>query len=180
MRLLPGIALALALVVAACSPAAPSTSAPTAPMDPSPSGGASAAGSPSLAAVGGFFAVSVADLEASTSWYEQTLGLEVVLQPPAANGVAVVVLGGDGLRVELIHHDNGVSLEDVSPSLDDRGLLHGIVKAGVIVDDLDAWVAQLRGRGVPIKFGPFPATAEQPANLIIEDNEGNLIQFIGR
>ena len=50
----------------------------------------------------------------------------------------------------------------------------------MIVADLDATVAFLRARNVPIAFGPFPATTEQPANLIIADNAGNLIQFVGR
>ena len=102
------------------------------------------------------------------------------MQPPTANGVSVVVLRGNGLTVELIHQDKGVSLRRCAPTIDDRTLLHGIVKAGVIVDDLDATVAFLRARNVPIAFGPFPATTEQPANLIIADNEGNLIQFVDR
>ncbi|HEY4188777.1 MAG TPA: VOC family protein [Candidatus Limnocylindrales bacterium] len=128
---------------------------------------------------GGYFAVSVADLDASQRWYEEKLGLDVVLQPPAASGVAIVVLRGEGLIVELIHQDTGVSPADVVPALADRTLLHGFAKAGAIVGDLDAVLAQLRARGVPIKFGPYAATSDQPANLIIEDNEGNLIQFIG-
>ena len=90
------------------------------------------------------------------------------------------LLKRDGLTVELIHQDDGVSLDKVAPTIKDRTLLHGMVKAGVIVDDLDATVAWLRAQNVPIAFGPFPATLEQPANLIIADNEGNLIQFIAR
>jgi hypothetical protein len=31
---------------------------------------------------------------------------------------------------------------------------------------------------VPIAMGPFPRTAEQRANLIIRDNNGNYIQFV--
>ena len=81
--------------------------------------------------------------------------------------------------VELIHQESGPS-GSIAPTPGDHATLNGIVKAGVIVDDLDAVVAMLRARDVPILFGPFPATAQQPANLIIEDNEANLIQFIGQ
>ncbi len=136
--------------------------------------------SSSLSGVGGFFAVSVADLETSAAWYVDKLGLTEAMQLPPANGATVILLKGAGLTVELIHQDKGVSVGDVAPSLTDRTLLRGIVKAGVIVDDVDATVAWLHARNVPIAFGPFPATTEQPANLIIADNEGNLIQFIGR
>ncbi len=106
--------------------------------------------------------------------------MESALQLPPANGISVALLKGQGLTVELIHQDTGVSLQSIAPTITDRTLLHGIVKAGVIVDDLDATVAWLHDRNVPIAFGPFPATTEQPANLIIADNEGNLIQFIAR
>lgn len=193
-----GFALVLGLALAACGNVAP-TASPSSPAgvdasaaavdaspsplgaSPSPVGASpSPAGSPSLAATGSFFAVSVADLRASTAWYTDKLGFHSAMLIPPANGVSVVLLDGDGLTVELIHQDDGVSLDKIDPTIKDRTLLHGIVKAGVIVDDLDATVAWLRARNVPIAFGPFPATLEQPANLIIADNEGNLIQFIAR
>ena len=186
-----GFALVVVFTLAACSNAAPSASlsssvgasASPAAVGASPSSVGSSpspAGSPSLTATGSFFAVSVADLRASLAWYTEKLGFHSALLIPPANGVSVALLDGDGLTVELIQQDDGVSLNKIAPTIKDRTLLHGIVKAGVIVDDLDATVAWLRGRNVPIAFGPFPATLEQPANLIIADNEGNLIQFIAR
>ena len=86
----PVVALALGLTVTACAPDASSN----APAAASPSSIASPipAATSSLTATGGYFAVSVADLEASERWYEEKLGLEVTLRPPTAAGVAVVVL----------------------------------------------------------------------------------------
>ena len=128
---------------------------------------------------GGFFALSVADINASANWYSEKLGFTIVMQPPKSNQSAVVVLEGGGLIVELIQHDNALSLSAVTPTIKDRTLIHGIVKVGVLVDDFDKTVAILRERNVPIAFGPFPATTEQRENVIIRDNEGNLIQFFG-
>ena len=162
-------AVLIGFAVAGCASGAPSAA-------PTPSSSAS----PALSAVGGFLAVSVADLEASAAWYADKLGLTESVRLPPANGATVVILRGAGLTVELIHDDRGVSVKAVAPSLTDRTLLHGFVKAGAIVDDFDATVGWLHARNVPIAYGPFPATTEQPANLIIADNEGNLIQFIGR
>jgi catechol 2,3-dioxygenase-like lactoylglutathione lyase family enzyme len=133
---------------------------------------------PAIAATkGAFFALSVANLEASTQWYTEKLGLEVVLNVPRTNNVAVRVLEGGGLTVELIQHD------DAAPAgcaATDVVLCHGMFKVGVLVKDLDATLGKLAGRGVPVAYGPFPAQGGQRANAIIRDNAGNLIQLFER
>jgi hypothetical protein len=70
-------------------------------------------------------------------------------------------------------------LSTAAPAMTRNYLVHGIFKAGIVVDDFDRTIAQLRARGVQIAIGPFPATAQQPANAIIRDNAGNFIQFFG-
>jgi catechol 2,3-dioxygenase-like lactoylglutathione lyase family enzyme len=125
-------------------------------------------------ATGAFFALSVADLKASTEWYQDKLGLKVVMQMPKQDKAAVTVLEGGGLIVELIQHD------DAAPAGKDNILVHGIFKAGVIVDDFDQTVEALKARHVEIAFGPFPKKANQRANVIVKDNAGNLIQFFGK
>jgi len=135
---------------------------------------------PAMKGAGAFFALSVADLNASVQWYSDKLGLKVVMRPPKIDKAAAVILEGGGLIVELIHHDDSMPLSTASPSVKNNILVHGIVKAGVIVEDFDKTVATLRSRNVQIAFGPFPAQASQRANVIIRDNAGNLIQFFGR
>jgi catechol 2,3-dioxygenase-like lactoylglutathione lyase family enzyme len=134
----------------------------------------SAAETPVLTATGAFFALSVADLKASTQWYAEKLGLKVVMQTPKQDHAAVTVLEGGGLIVELIQHD------DAAPAGNDRVLVHGMFKAGVIVDDFDQTVAALKARHVEIAFGPYPKKPNQRANVIVKDNAGNLIQFFGK
>ncbi len=132
-----------------------------------------------VGASGSFFALSVGDLEASTRWYTEKLGLHVVMRAPAANGVAVTVLEADGLLVELVHNDNARGLNSTG-TRSEPSLTHGYFKVGFLVGDLDATLALLRSRGVRVAVGPYPATATQRANAIIEDNAGNLIQLFGR
>ncbi len=129
---------------------------------------------------GSFFALSVADVDASAKWYSEKLGLKIVMQPPKANDARVILLEGEDLIVELIQHDDARDLKQVAPTIDNNILVHGIFKAGVVVQDIDKTLAFLKERNVPIAIGPFPKTAEQRANFIIRDNEGNLIQFIGK
>ena len=88
-------------------------------------------------------------------------------------GDEVELLDGNGMMIELI--------EDKSAAGRPTGnaLPHGIFKFGFKVNDLDKLVASLATKGITPKYGPFKATADDPANFIIEDPEGNLIQFFG-
>ena len=135
---------------------------------------------PAFTTAGAFFAHSVANLDASTRWYRTALGMRIVLQPPPVDGVRAVVLEGGGLIVELIHNPAARPLRAVAPAISHTTLVHGIFKAGVIVEDLDATLATLRERGVEIAIGPFPAREGQRANFIIKDGDGNFIQFFGK
>ena len=146
-----------------------------------PSRSATAAPEPArMTAAGAFFALSVPDLQASSKWYSEKLGLKVVVEPPKSDKTAVVVLEGDGIIVELIQHDDAQPLTKVAPKVESTILVHGVFKTGIVVQDLDQVIALLKQRGVPIAIGPFPAQGKQKANLIIRDNAGNLIQFVGK
>jgi catechol 2,3-dioxygenase-like lactoylglutathione lyase family enzyme len=134
---------------------------------------------PVLAATGAFFALSVADIHASGQWYAEKLGLKVTMQPPKDGPAAVMVLEGGGLLVELIQHDQALTLDRLTPKVSDPFKVHGYFKAGVLVKDLDKTLAMLKARGVPIAFGPFPAKDGRRANFIVRDNAGNLLQFFG-
>lgn len=137
-------------------------------------------GAPVIAATGAFFALSVADVEASARWYAEKLGLAVVMRTPMTAGAAVTVLEGEGLIVELIQHDDAIPLRQAAPAVKDRFRVHGLGKAGVIVADFDETMRRLKQRGVPFLYGPFPARGNQRANVIIQDDSGNLIQIFGR
>jgi catechol 2,3-dioxygenase-like lactoylglutathione lyase family enzyme len=144
--------------------------APAAPVE---------AKAPAFTASGAFVALSVPDLEASERWYVEKLGLAVVFRPPEHEGTRVVVLEGGGLTVELIDPPRAVSLAQAAPAVTHTTLVHGIFKAGVVVDDYAATLARLRERGVEIALGPFPARDGVRANFIIRDNAGNFLQFFG-
>ena len=134
---------------------------------------------PAFYARGAFFALSVADLDASAKWYAEKFGMTVVMRPPKQDKSAVVVLEGGGLTVELLQRDDATPLTKAAPAVTATYQIHGFFKAGVIVDDFDKTLAMLRARGVSIAVGPFPASETQRANVIIRDNAGNLIQFFG-
>ena len=128
---------------------------------------------PAFTANDAFFALSVADLPASSKWYGEKFGLKVTMNVPVSATPGVVVLEGGGLTVELIQHP------EAKASGKDPVLTHGFFKAVFAVQDFDRALATLRERGVEVGYGPFPKRAEQRANVIIRDNAGNLIQIFG-
>ena len=136
---------------------------------------------PSIATTGAFFALSVEDMEASTRWYVEKLGLRVTMPRSRMGKAAATVLEGGGLIVELVQHDDALPLTRPAPAVQGGSLfVHGIFKAGFVVEDFDATIALLRARQVEIAFGPFPKRPTQRANAIIKDNAGNFIQIFGK
>ena len=142
--------------------------------------GGSKTESPAINVSGAFFALSVVDMNQSVKWYSEKLGMKIVMQLPKQDKMAVTVLEGDGLIVELIQNDDSLPLGKVAPALKDRALIQGSFKTGIIVNDFDRTLSELKARNVDIAYGPYPARAGQRANVIIKDNEGNLIQFFGK
>jgi catechol 2,3-dioxygenase-like lactoylglutathione lyase family enzyme len=127
-----------------------------------------------------FFALSVADLEATSRWYREKLGMRVLMRLPKRGGTEGVILDGAGLVVELIQRDSSRAVRAIAPAVRHDVEVQGLYKVGFFVEEFDRVVATLRARGVEFAFGPFPARAEQPANLGVRDREGNLIQIFGR
>jgi catechol-2,3-dioxygenase len=130
---------------------------------------------PFKAVVGTLVAISVASLDSSSRWYQDKLGLTVIMNvPKTAERNGTIVLQGNGLLVELQEH-TGAAAVNHSPSA-----RQGIFKYGVVVEDYDATLAAIRARNIPIVIGPFPKRADQPANFMIRDNSGTYIQFLGK
>ena len=128
---------------------------------------------PVLQTSGAFFAVYVADARTTARWYAEKLGLQIVMDVPRQpeTRAAAVILRGGGLTVEIVQHD------DAAPP---PKIARGIFKVGVVVNDFDKALTELKARKVEIAMGPWPARPDQPANVIIKDNAGTLIQIFGK
>src|SRR4051812_14668484 len=116
----------------------------------------------------GFVALSVKDIGAQQKWYCDNLGFKI--QKPVATvapGIQFAVLDGNNMLIELIEDK-----KSASKPVGNVAQPHGIFKFGFTVKDFDKFVAALGSKGVKPKYGPFKATATDPANFIIEDPEG--------
>lgn len=137
---------------------------------------------PFAAVRGGYVALSVADLDASAKWYADTFDLTIVRnhsQSPDKKSTATI-LNGHGLIVELIQHADAMPLRQAAPALSRSFQVHGIFKAGIVVDDLDETFKELNARKVEMAFPIFADEALAIRTFAIRDNSGNLIQFFGK
>ena len=112
--------------------------------------------SPVMTSKGGFFALSVADMKASAAWYVEKLGLAVVMEEAATGHPGVTVLEGGGLIVELIQDPDAMPPAKAAPNVRDRMLVHGLVKAGVIVDNFAETLAAFRERALTSRLARSP------------------------
>jgi catechol 2,3-dioxygenase-like lactoylglutathione lyase family enzyme len=139
---------------------------------------------PALAAHG-YLAFSVVDIDAGVKWYREKLGLRTLFYAPRTEAVhaSAAFLQGGELFVELVQVDGAADLSRYLPPRQiaegaGRQYIHGLFKAGAVVDDFNQAVATLRARGVAIVDGPRPTKSGQPANVTIRDYEGNRIPLL--
>jgi hypothetical protein len=130
---------------------------------------------------GSFFAISVADVAVMSSWYRDKLTMRVLTSGEAPNQIAkFAILEGNGMLIELIQHAKARDRKLLAPEAAEAHLIHGIFKAGMIVDDLDGLYAGLQQRGASIAYDIMPAKDVAMRAFIVRDPEGNLVQFFGK
>ena len=117
---------------------------------------------------GGYFAVIVNDIEVSAEWYQVTFGLSPASRMTEAGRFEIVNLSKPGMFVELLQLDAAAE----QPA----GRVKGLFKAGILVDDLKAFVATLPGEQSP------PEIITDKRNhlllVILRDPDGNRIQVM--
>jgi catechol 2,3-dioxygenase-like lactoylglutathione lyase family enzyme len=129
---------------------------------------------------GAFFALSVADVATMSRWYQDKLALRVLSSGEAPNKIAkFAILEGNGVLIEMLQHTRAVDRKTLAPTATEAHQIHGIFKAGLVVDDLDATYAKLKQLGVDIAYGIMPAGDASMRSFIVRDPEANLIQFFG-
>lgn len=126
--------------------------------------------------------LGVDDMEAMMAWYRDKLGYEVekAWTVDGLPGIRLAYLiGHGGYRMELIAGGRGPRTPNPA-SFDEHFRMRGYQHACYWVDDVDAVMAELKGRGVEVFFPStdFPAGAERRVALV-KDPEGNVVEFAG-
>lgn len=187
-RLTLPIALLLALLGARSADARPAPAAPARPAAPAaparpsaPTAPAQPAPAPAIGKLeGGFIALSVADGPATARWYQDVLGFTVTTQGTPNEKVAyVALLRSGGTILEIIQRRDARPRRGLVPDLKDPSQIQGIFKTGFHVPDLDALFRAVRERGAAVIIAPVRPKDQPLRTFIIQDNEGNWLQFFG-
>lgn len=126
--------------------------------------------------------LAVADLDAQTRWYANTLGLEIVspfeLTELGIRGVFVVDRA-EQWAIELLHRDGsrpGLHAADPPEAL----LTHGYGHICLRVADVDATHARLLAAGAEDRMSPRAAPEPGVRMAFVADPEGHLIELLDR
>jgi catechol 2,3-dioxygenase-like lactoylglutathione lyase family enzyme len=114
-------------------------------------------------------------LDATIQWYASTLGF-IVEKRFDVHGQTFAFIVRDGVKIELV---TGAA-EPHTAMPDSIATSHTIERLHhfcVAVEDLDAIVAQVSDRGVPLIGGPMEVPVIGQRIAFITDNLGNIIEF---
>ena len=125
--------------------------------------------------------LTVGDLPAMTRWYCDAFGLEVefefALEQVAFRGV--MLRGGPGHRLELLHRDGNVAgLLAASPV--EAALTRGFGHIAFDVPDVDTAYAALLAAGATDRMSPRPSPEPGVRMAYVADPEGNLVELLDR
>ncbi|WP_221633998.1 VOC family protein [Nocardioides luti] len=125
--------------------------------------------------------LSVADLDAMTSWWCAALGLEVEFDfaLEAVDLRGAMLLGPDGWRLELLHRvGNAAGLQAANPA--EAALTRGYGHLALDVPDVDAAYADLLAAGASDRMTPRPSPEPGVRMAFVADPEGNLVELLDR
>ncbi len=120
-------------------------------------------------------ALTVTDLERSLQFYTEVLGFTVerwLRGPDAPTRIVFVAIPGGG-RLELFHHREGA--QPAPPRTDNRSL--GWNHLAFAVEDIDAEVARLQGKGLQFRATPGPKAPGAIRTAFFADPDGNTLEL---
>jgi catechol 2,3-dioxygenase-like lactoylglutathione lyase family enzyme len=125
-----------------------------------------------------FIAMVVGNIDSSVSWYERVLQVRLLsISQDSMKGFRQANLQGDGIHFELIELSQSLPQRKVLEDLPPETALRGVVKFGFTVNDFSQWQKHLQIEKVPIFGLPVPDAITGKTTLIVEDPDGNRIQF---
>jgi len=124
--------------------------------------------------------LSVTDLNATATWYQDTLGFEIFQRHEYPDyAMHVVYMKSNDVELELVETKNSTPCRRNDPPAG-HVALRGISQLSFRVDNAEQVVEQLKNMSVDIVFGPVHAPEFNLNAFFIRDNEENLIEFIER
>ena len=125
--------------------------------------------------------LSVSDLDAAVKWYGDVLGFREDRRMNLAEyKLRIGFLERDGYRLELIEFRDSVAYRTITekfPEVTDRAKVQGYCKLGFAVDDIEKFASILKAKKAKFQRDITRDTDTGETWLMIEDMDGNELQF---
>lgn len=125
--------------------------------------------------------IVVSDIEKSSTWYAKVLDMKLTkeLSFPEYDSLKINFLEGNGFRVELIEKKTSFSITDYvgNYSVNDKPLI-GFSKIAFLVPDIQTIYNRLKTFDVEVLYDITKDALFHSEYFIIQDLDGNIIQFI--
>jgi catechol 2,3-dioxygenase-like lactoylglutathione lyase family enzyme len=122
--------------------------------------------------------IVVSDIDTSTAWYVNNLGLKVRNKlENKARGVTIVNLENQGILIELIEINNSLDKNEIIKEYPQGTKLTGFMKSGFRVAELDEWHQFLEKQKVKFRGRIVTDSHTGKRTFLVEDPDGNIIQF---
>jgi catechol 2,3-dioxygenase-like lactoylglutathione lyase family enzyme len=125
-----------------------------------------------------FIGLFVNNLDSTIGWYKDKLGFAVLKQEASPdNKFRFAMLEWNGYWIEMIQNPGVASRKSVAESQPAVAGVEGFFKPGFYVDDIVYWEKYFKDRKVKFKYEMMTNEKFNMKLFIVEDPEGNLIQF---
>lgn len=126
-----------------------------------------------------FIALNVSNADSTARWYEEMFGVKLLKEIKPTDGSAHVrIEGNDFLMVEILQVKGSKSIGDCNLKKDQSHMLAGYFKAGVFVRDAQKAQDYFKSKGVAIRHDVFSDEDTGTKSFILEDPNGNMLQFL--
>jgi catechol 2,3-dioxygenase-like lactoylglutathione lyase family enzyme len=124
-----------------------------------------------------FIGLYVKNVETTAKWYEEKLGFRVLQQRKISDQLGFAMLEGYGLWIEVIQNPKTISRNQITSALGNANQIEGFFKIGIFTNELDSLEQLFKSRGVKFRYEKMKNDNFAMTLFIIEDPEGNWIQF---
>jgi catechol 2,3-dioxygenase-like lactoylglutathione lyase family enzyme len=124
-----------------------------------------------------FIGLFVHNLDSTIAWYKDKLGFTVLKQQEISAGLKFAVIEWNGFWIEMIQHPKAITRKSLDQIELNRPGTEGFFKLGFYVEDIKYWDKYFREKAVKFKYQLMRNDAFKMDLFILEDPEGNLIQF---
>ena len=126
-----------------------------------------------------FFAINVSNADSAAVWYEELLGVKLLKEIRMPDGFGHIrIEGSEFLMVEILRAKDSRSLTHCNLERNQSHLLRGYFKTGLFVEDIHKAREYFKSKGVDVRHDVFSDKETATVSFILEDPDGNMLQFI--